>query len=561
MRGAYYTPEPIARFLSKWAIRSVTDKILEPSCGDGVFLEAAAKTLKDLKKRPSDIHKQLKAIEIEKPEALKARNRLNRLSVVGENVVTIGDFFSTYKRSLSEQRFDVVIGNPPFVRYQNFPDNQRQIAFEIMRGMGLHPSGLTNAWLPFICAATKLLTSTGRMAFVVPAELLQVNYAAELRLFLSTFFRRIKIFTFRKLVFSGILQEVVLICAERGTTGATGITIIELDDIQDLETHIHAETAADKLKPIDHSTEKWTQYFLTQNEILLLRHLQSHPQLITLGKLASVDVGVVTGLNEFFVLNAEALKSRNLKSVTKQIVTRSGHLRGILFSNSNWEENCRQGMPTHLLDLPKIPKSSLATATQKYINFGEYQKHNTGYKCRIRNPWYCVPSSWRPDAFMLRQIHQYPKIILNQTQATCTDTIHRVRLLGETSGKNLAISFLNSLTFAFSEIFGRSYGGGVLELEPKEAEKLLVPYHKSIQVDIKEINWLLLNKSVGAVLELTDNIFLKQQLGLTRNEIYILRGIWSKLKERRAGRKQLPNLILKKVAKQSLRAEPQLAAR
>jgi adenine-specific DNA methylase len=40
LRGGYYTPAPIASFLLRWGINDKTDRdILEPSCGDGVFLE------------------------------------------------------------------------------------------------------------------------------------------------------------------------------------------------------------------------------------------------------------------------------------------------------------------------------------------------------------------------------------------------------------------------------------------------------------------------------------------------------------------------------------------
>lgn len=40
LRGAYYTPPAIASFILHWGINGGKDAdILEPSCGDGVFLE------------------------------------------------------------------------------------------------------------------------------------------------------------------------------------------------------------------------------------------------------------------------------------------------------------------------------------------------------------------------------------------------------------------------------------------------------------------------------------------------------------------------------------------
>jgi adenine-specific DNA methylase len=385
--------------------------------------------------------------------------------------------------------------------------------------------------------SAKVLSERGRLAMVIPAELLQVNYAAELRGLLGTVFRRITIITFKKLVFSGILQEVVLLCGERDTTGPAGINVVELTDLRELRSH-RLETLSERaLKPMDHATEKWTQYFLSRPENLLLRGLREHPRLRPFGELASVDVGVVTGLNEFFVVGDRTFKEWKLASLTIPIVSRSGHLRGVVFTQHDWDINRRSGVPSHLLNLPRVKLAALPAKVRQYVRYGESKGWHTGYKCRIRNPWYCAPSIWKPDGFMLRQIHQYPKLILNTSGATSTDTIHRVRFNSGIDKAQLTADFHNSLTFAFSEVFGRSYGGGVLELEPREAERLLVPYHPSGRIDLREIHSLMANGDVQSVLDQTDRVLLVKYLGLTTNEVGMLRGIWHKLQERRSGRK------------------------
>src|SRR5437588_7692967 len=118
-------------------------------------------------------------------------------------------------------------------------------------------------------------------------------------------------------------------------------------------------------------------------------------------------------------------------------------------------------------------------------------------------------------AFMLRQVHSYPKIILNDADATCTDTIHRVRLRNGTPARTVAASFLNSLTFAFSEVIGRSYGGGVLELEPNEAEKLPLPLSGANMLNLDELDKLLRENNINAVLDITDRVLLQDGLGLS----------------------------------------------
>ena len=197
----------------------------------------------------------------------------------------------------------------------------------------------------------------------------------------------------------------------------------------------------------------------------------------------------------------------------------------------------RQQAPTFLLTLPDVSVEYLPTVVKDYIVHGENQGFNKGYKCRIRKRWYIVPSVWTPDAFMLRQVHHYPKLALNAAASTCTDTIHRVRLRNDPDGRQLVAGFLNSLTFAFSEIIGRSYGGGVLELEPNEAEQIPMSLVGADRLDINEIDHLLRKENIYAVLDTTDRILLKEGLGLDDPEIKLIRNIWEKLRDRRNNRK------------------------
>ncbi|MGH2487950.1 MAG: class I SAM-dependent methyltransferase, partial [Ktedonobacterales bacterium] len=134
-------------------------------------------------------------------------------------------------------------------------------------------------------------------------------------------------------------------------------------------------------------------------------------------------------------------------------------------------------------------------------------------------------------------VHTYPKLVLNQAQATCTDTIHRVKLRKGTPGHVVAAAFLNSLTFAFSEVMGRSYGGGVLELEPNEAERLPLPLRGADTLDLTTLDHMLRKGPVSSVLDVTDEVLLRRGLGMSTDDILTLRGVWEKLRDRRINRK------------------------
>jgi adenine-specific DNA-methyltransferase len=254
------------------------------------------------------------------------------------------------------------------------------------------------------------------------------------------------------------------------------------------------------------------------------------------GEVLDVDVGIVTGLNEFFVMSEETARDKNLFEFTQPIVTRSAHLQGMVFSEEDLSNNGKNGYLTRLLLVPNQTFDRLPQCLKDYIGFGEQNNYHQGYKCRIRKNWYVVPSVWRPDGFMLRQIHLYPKIIANCTAATSTDTIHRVRFKGALPGSQIATAFFNSLSFLFSEVVGRSYGGGVLELEPSEAELIPLPLQGSQAIDPEEIDLLIRAGNAETALKITNKVLLSKNLGLNSNEIKCLDSAWRKLRDRRVNR-------------------------
>ncbi|MFT3932804.1 MAG: class I SAM-dependent methyltransferase [Chitinophagaceae bacterium] len=261
MRGGYYTPQPIADFICNWAITKPTNKILEPSCGDGNFIEAAIKRLLALGVPQNQLFGLVKGIELVDIEADKSKKRA---AAYGLNSTTIvnKDFF-TYltERSTDAPLYDVVIGNPPFIRYQNFPEAHRALAIKMMENLGLSPNKLTNIWVPFLVLSANILTKYGKLGMVIPAELFQVKYAAETRIFLSNFFSRVTIVTFKKLVFYDIQQEVVLLLCEKSVSANPGIRVVELNSLADLETLNVRSIQQLPVKTLEHNSEKWTKYF------------------------------------------------------------------------------------------------------------------------------------------------------------------------------------------------------------------------------------------------------------------------------------------------------------
>ena len=74
---------------------------------------------------------------------------------------------------------------------------------------------LINAWVSFVVACVQMLDANSKIGLVIPAELLQVEYAKDLRRFLMSSLQRTTIVTFKELVFPDVEQEVVLLLGEK----------------------------------------------------------------------------------------------------------------------------------------------------------------------------------------------------------------------------------------------------------------------------------------------------------------------------------------------------------
>jgi len=524
LRGGYYTPAEVAAFLAEWAIRGPCVHVLEPSAGDGEIVAAAASRLAE--------RGHIIAVELYADEAEKARIRGGP-----QAAVINADFFAWFADTRPDGAFDAVLGNPPFIRYQDFPEEHRRIAFGLMHEEDLHPSRLTNAWLPFVTVATRALRIGGRLALVLPAELLQVSYSAELREYLTRKYSDLTVVTFRKLLFQGIQEETVLLLGVRGDSFGARMSFVELDGLDDLRldrVNGNGRVNVD----LDHAREKWTQYYLSPAELGLIRELEESDAFTRLGQLAQIDVGIVTGRNEFFVLTEQEAKSHGLLPWCVRLVGRSAQIPGLVLRPKEWQKLVEEGGKCFLLQLGNVDRDALPESALNYVRLGERAGYHRQYKCRLRLPrWWNVPSVWTPDAFLLRQIHDGPRVIHNRAGATCTDTIHRVRTVKGIDPAWLAAASLNSLTVAFAEIRGRSYGGGVLELEPTEAEGLPFPRPGAQYLAVDDLDACARRYGVRQTLREVDRVVLGA-VGLSNRDIEVLRGIWRKLYERRISRKR-----------------------
>lgn len=521
LRGGFYTPDSIVKFILRWAMNGDTNyDILEPSCGDGAFL-------KQLKENGFK-YNSVTAIEIDKIEAQKALDvRTPKASVLNQ------DFYA-YCNS-TKDRFDLVVGNPPYIRYQYFDKEQRIEAEDIFTNAGLKYSKLNNAWVSFVVGSSLLLKETGKIGFVIPAEILQVSYAKQLRNFLARFYNRITIISFKKLVFP-VQQEVVLLLCEKTHTNSHLIEHLELECTDKLKTLDVAKLKSPK-KKIDFKSNKWTFYFLDQNEIDFIERVLHQEDMSQIRNYATVEVGMTTGFNKFFTVPLSTLKDYQLQEYARPMVGRSVQVPSVIFNKRDWELNVKLGARAHFLKFPSLKEIRKNKKALQYIEEGEQRGIHKGYKCRIRDEWQIMPSAWVSDALFIRRNNIYPRLIINKARAYTTDTMHRVTVNKGVNLEAFVASYYNSLSLAFAEICGRSHGGGVLELMPNEVEDIPLPYSEDNAEILKQIDKTMREKKdIDEILQFTNKTVLKEGYGFSASDIKLADGIRRKLLMRRMNR-------------------------
>jgi len=195
-----------------------------------------------------------------------------------------------------------------------------------------------------------------------------------------------------------------------------------------------------------------------------------------------------------------------------------------------------------LINFPDTPFDDYPEFHKEYIRNGEKNKQHEEYKCSIRDRWYIVPSVWVPDAFFLRRNNFYPKFVLNKCGAVSTDTMHRMKFNADVDADNVLLSYYNSISFAFTEICGRSYGGGVLEILPGEMGNIVLPKVENIDATLKKrllkhIDKIVReNQDIEIVLDVVDHELLVDALGIEPELCVKCRKIWKTLQKRRLGR-------------------------
>ena len=170
LNGAFFTPTYIVNFIIKETSPTGNEKCLDPSCGSGAFLIGLVEYFKAEYNKPvkNILQENIFGADILDYNVRRAKVLLAIMGLMHNEIIEEGDFNIKHIDSLKyawNEKFDVIVGNPPYVRYQDLNDENRNYLSNYWETIN---NGTFNLYFAFFELGHKLLKETGRLGYITP---------------------------------------------------------------------------------------------------------------------------------------------------------------------------------------------------------------------------------------------------------------------------------------------------------------------------------------------------------------------------------------------------------
>lgn len=375
--GQYFTPKVVAEFMIEMASISKDSKILEPSCGQGVFLEL-------LQQKGFN---NLTAFEIDQELA----NEFNCVK------------YESFISAKIDEKFDLIIGNPPYIRWKNLESELKQ---ELSNNpiWNKYFNSLCDYLYIFILKSIELLNDNGELIFICPEYWMNTTHSISLRNYMvqNGYFEEIYHFNetpiFDKVTVSIIIFKFVKSKEKKDKINVSKFYAnqkLTAETLNNLKNKIHFKDAEFLSVSQFKLNERWllqsdevrqelkileTNCLKKSQNTLLNLFDEDKQQFHTIGEFCDIGNGLVSGLDKAFQVNGHVLtenelnatinvvKAKNLKPFVTDNITKYIYIKEGLE-----EENFKEDYPNFYIHFQKY-KSDLDKRYQynRKINYWEW---------------------------------------------------------------------------------------------------------------------------------------------------------------------------------------------
>lgn len=475
-KGQFATPFDLAKSIVSTSLSFAANivsenmRILDPAVGSGVFFSAAFSCGRQW------INTECIGFDIDEKVTAMSKKIWNGINSVR---IIRGDFTAE-----NPEGFDIILCNPPYSRHHHIDrEEKHRLCCQVRQHAGVELSGLAGLHCYFLILSSRWLNSTGVAAFLVPSEILDVNYGKEVRSFLLDNVNVLRIHRFEAsdVQFDDALVTSMVIWFKKGVSRET----ILFTSGPVLESPRRSlSVSVDILK----KATKWGPIFASRS-IPPSVPVSGTTSSGVLGDYFFCKRGIATGCNKFFILSYEQVAHLQIPSsfiVPLLPPPRNLHI-SIIRSDEDGQPILPKNQKLFLLSC-SMEKECLQTSHPllwEYVNQGEFNGVSRGYLCSRKIPWYkqevrdpapivCTyMGRSKGESIAFKFIANYSRAVVTNCYLMLYPTERFLALVKDNlSWRELIATSLGELTQDVFSSVNRSYGGGLQKMEPQEILQL-----------------------------------------------------------------------------------------
>lgn len=547
--GAYYTPPELSQVLADWAIQHTSKDILEPSFGGCGFFDSSITRLRKL--GCTSPEKKLYGVDIDQHAFNILSSKFGK-SINCDKRFILRDFIQVKPSDFSISEFDVVLGNPPYVSMHNMTEEQRKSCDSVLRDSPFSAETMgrnASLWAFFLLHSLTFLKKGGRVAWVLPSSLLHADYAEKLIEIHQRHFEHIKVLKLAERFFKqeGAQETSIILLAEgfhKSPLTISNLSVSVVDTIDELkvaigEQGIRSLNVKDYKLDIVSSAAKFYYQALLQEETTK-----------EIGHYADIKIGMVTGANNYFIVNHSTAEKYQLpKDVLKPVVSRFSYLQGIVHDKHRHRKSAKEDQRVYLVCPTEEQMADTSSRVFQYLSEISIEERKNNRTFQKRPHWFAP--GWgidgvAADCFLSYMIHRGPRMVVNTgKQFNCTNSIHKVIFRDKTVSakykRAMALTMLSTFTQFSAEIEGRAYSSGVLKIEPSAGRRIKVLFSEECIDDLdalkQQVERAIGQEDFNTAAELVDSVLIEKGLITQEQCLHLSKAVHTLRRERYKGAK------------------------
>ncbi len=515
--GQFWTPLPMAELITQWAIRSSSDRVLDPALGSGVFLLTAIQRLGQLGVASGTSFRQIAGVELSPLVMLMGLANVLLRYPTARPRLRCGDFLVPEREPLAvlkgpttpyrvggqqltlpgmkvraplafPDRFDAILCNPPYTRHHHLPESYKSTWATLMKQeYGLRLSRFSSLFAYFLVQATRMLAPTGRMAFITPAVVFEASYSQQVKAFIRQQLRLRAIITFDESlsIFEGVDTAVCITLMEGSHAerpAADLVTHVQILKWPGVETILRAIEQDDVVSDEWGTSQKATLTDLDPRKKWTVMGRKNrrfgNDAFVPLSDVARIMRGIATGANKFFVLSDDEVQKWDLnRAHLRPVLTKTREAPGYAFGRADFDRLGKEGKKRWLLYLtgPVTPGTSEA----RYVQHGEMLSLHQRSLVKTRSLWYTMEQRDPAPIYFTYLSRKKSRFIYNQADVLALNVFlciyPNASIAQDETMLKALLAVLNSLVTKDSlRYVGRTYGGDTIKIEPREMDRLPV---------------------------------------------------------------------------------------